>query len=273
MAIGVEWAGSPLDDAQIAALQALYESAPAIKEFLPTLAPVQAFVMQGLNQFGVTAAPDGVKFEPQTVPAPQFTTRSGGFDARRFDISGKLSWVVSVRPEFISVNCTVYDRWKNVKPQGLSLLQPFVDVAVAKGAKINAIGLQYQDAFKLLDGASPEATNDLFRKDGRLLPTHIFLQPFLWHCHQGWFSASPTQRRVLNNVATEVTDVGGTHFARIGGQHRVFASSVDGAVIMAIEAKEIDEILQFLHDENINVINGILSDEALKAIGCTVGGT
>lgn len=271
MAIGVEWGMPTLDDAQIASLQAVYEANPDIKGFFPTLAPVQAFVIQ--NQFGFPGPDGNVQLEPKNFPPPQFTARNGGFDLQRFDATGKVIWVASIRPEFISVNCIAYDRWKNVKPQALAILQPFVETAMAMGAKINAIGLQYQDAFRLLDGASPAVTGQLFRKNSKYLPMHLFDQPSFWHCHQGWFSKAPDERRELNNVATEVAEVNGTHFARIGGQHRMFAILVDGLTPKPIASGEIDQILQCLHDENISVINGILSDGALKAIGCTVGGT
>lgn len=273
MAIAVEWVMPSLDDAQIASLQAVYEANTDIKAFLPTLAPVQAFVFHGVNQFGVNGLGEKGLLEPKNITPPQFIARNGGFDLQRFDTKGNVTWVASIRPEFISVNCTAYDRWINVKPQALAILLPFVDAAMAKGAKVNAIGLQYQDAFRLLDGASPTATGELFRKNGKYLPMHLFEQPSFWHCHQGWFSKAPDERRVLNNVATEVTDVNGTHFARIGGQHRMFATSVDGLTAMPITAREIDQILQCLHDENIEVINGILSDSALIAIGCTGGGS
>lgn len=272
MAIGVEWVMPPLEDAQILALRAVYEANSDIRAFLPTLAPVQAFVFEGVNQFGV-AGPDGnVKLEPKNVTLPQFITKNGGFDLQRLDAMGNVSWVASIRPEFISVNCTAYDRWTNVKPQALAILRPFLDAAMANGAKVNAIGLQYQDAFRLLDGASPTATRELFRKNGKYLPMHLFEQPSFWHCHQGWFSKALDERRILNNVATEVADVNGTHFARIGGQHRMFATSVDGLAPMPITAGEIDQILECLHGENIDVINGVLSDGALRAIGCTGGG-
>lgn len=271
MAIGVEWVTPALDDAQLASLQAMYETNTDIKAFLPTLAPVQAFVFQSVNQVGV-AGPDGrLQLDPRNLAPPQITARNGGFDLQRFDINGKVSWVASIRPEFISVNCTAYDRWTNVKSQVLAILHPFVEAAMEKGAKINAIGLQYQDAFRLLDGASQAVTGALFRKDGKYLPMHMFDQPSFWHCHQGWFSKARDERRILNNVATEVADVNGTHFARIGGQHRLFAISANGLTPMPINAGEIDSILQCLHDENISVIDGILSDGALKAIGCTVG--
>lgn len=273
MAIGVEWGIPPLDDAQIASLQAVYEANTDIKAFLPTFAPVQSFVFQGMNQFGVAGQDGNVKPEPKNVTPPQFSVRNGGFDLQHLDTKGNVTWIASIRPEFISVNCTAYDRWMNVKPQALAILRPFLDAAMAKGAKINAIGLQYQDAFRLLDGASPAATGELFRKNGKYLPMHLFEQPSFWHCHQGWFSKAPDERRILNNVATEVADVNGTHFARIGGQHRIFATSVDGLTPMPITVVEIDQILQCLHDENKGVINGMLSDDALAAIGCTVGGT
>jgi uncharacterized protein (TIGR04255 family) len=273
MAIGIEWAVPALDDAQLALLQKVYEESVAIKAFLPTLSPMQAFVFQGMNQFGVAAPDSNVQITPQNVAPPQFITRSNGFDLQRFDPSGKVAWVVSIRPEFISVSCTAYDRWKNVKPQALEILQPFIEAAMAKGATIAAIGLQYQDAFKLRDGASPAASSELFRNDGKFLPTHLFEQPSFWHCHQGWFSTAPDSRRILNNIATEMADVNGTHFARIGGQHRLHATALDGIKPMPINAGEIDAILQCLHEENIKVINGILSDGALNVIGCAVGGT
>jgi len=273
MAIGVEWAAPTLDDAQLALLQKVYEENTAVKAFLPMLAPMQAFIFQGMKQFGV-ASPDGnVKITPQNVAPPQFITRNGGFDLQRFDPSGKAAWVVSIRPEFISVSCFAYDRWRNVKSQALAILQAFVEAAMAEGATIAAIGLQYQDAFKLRDGASPAVSGELFRNDGKFLPTYLFEQPSFWHCHQGWFSAAPDARRILNNVATEMADVNGTHFVRIGGQHRVHAIALDGTKPIPINAGEIDAILQCLHEENIKVVNGILSDGALKAIGCTVGGT
>lgn len=265
MAIGVEWA-APIDETQLASLQKLYDDSALIKAFLPKVAPMQAFVFQS-NQVGVADSDGKIQIAPNITP-PQFVARNGGFDLQRFDLSGKLVWIVSIRPEFISVSCTAYDRWKNVKPQALEIMLPFVEAVLAQGVQITAVGLQYQDAFKLRDGASPAASDELFRRDGKLLPMHLFEQPSFWHCHQGWFSTGPDTRRILNNVATEVADRHGTHFARIGGQHRVHATALDGITPLPINAGDIDVILQCLHSENIKVINGILSDGALEVIGC-----
>lgn len=270
MAIGIEWA-SPLNDAQVASLQTVYQASMAIKEFLPTLAPVQAFILQDVGHFGAAGSDGKVQPPPKRIAPPQITMQSAGFDLQRFDPAGKLAWVVSVRREFVSINCTSYDRWKNVKPQALKILQPFVESAMIQGAIIAAVGLQYQDAFRLHDGASPAASAELFRSDGNFLPTHLFEQPSFWHCHQGWFSVAPDERRILNNIATEVADVNGIHFARIGGQHRVHATELDASKPKPINGSEIDAILECLHQENIKAINKILSDGALKVIGCTGG--
>ena len=269
MAIGIEWA-TPLNETQLAALQKVYDGTSEIKEFLPQHSPLQSFTIQHGAQFGPGV---GVGLpQPQVIQAPQFVTQAAGFDLRRFEPGGTISWVTSIRSEFLSCNCSVYDRWKNVSPKALSILRPFVNAALSVGAQISAIGLQYQDAFRLLDGVSPEVTKELFRRDCEWLPGHVFSEPSFWHCHQGWFSKGPDGRRLLNNVTTDISDVSGVSFARIGGQHRVFSTSFDTTSALTIDASDIDRILECLHDENKKVINGMLSDGALEAIGCSVGG-
>lgn len=270
MAIGVEWGPNPLSDEQISMLQEVYEANTKIKEFLPTPPKqVKAFIIHGEQQLGTPVElgePDPSNFKP-----PQFIARNGGFDLQRFDPNGKVSWLVSVRPEIMAVNCTAYDRWTNVKAQALEILLPLVEAAITNGATVNALGLQYQDAFRLIDGASPSVTQALFRKDSRYLPLHLFEHPSLWHCHQGWFSTAVDGRRILNNVATEIAEANGTQYARIGGQHRLFSTSADEKTRIPINTADIDAILTILHQENIDVINGVLSDGALRAIGCTTG--
>jgi uncharacterized protein (TIGR04255 family) len=269
MAIGIEWA-TPLDEAQLAALQAVYDQTGQIREFLPQHSPLQSFTIQHLARFGVDVG--SPQPQPQVVQPPQFVSQIAGFDLRRFELNGAISWVTSIRPELLSCNCSLYDRWKNVSPRASSILRPFVDAALSGGAQINAIGLQYQDAFRLPDGASPDVTKELFRQDCVWLPGHVFNEPSFWHCHQGWFSRGPDGRRLLNNVTTDISNVNDACFARIGGQHRVFAASFDATSPLKIEAADMDRFLDCLHDENKKVINGMLSNRALEAIGCSVGG-
>lgn len=269
MAIGIEWA-SPLNEAQLSTLQKVYDETSQIKEFLPQHSLVQAFTIQHTAQFG-----PGVDSQPnqQVVQPPQFVSQAAGFDLRRIEPSGTTSWVTSIRPDVLSCNCSIYDRWKNVSSNALSILRPFVNAALGSGAQINAIGLQYQDAFRLLDGVSPEVSKELFRQDCAWLPGHVFNESSFWHCHQGWFSKGPDGRRLLNNVNTDISNINDVCFARIGGQHRIFSTSFDATTELKIDASDIDRILECLHDENKKVINGMLSNGALEAIGCSTGGT
>ncbi|MBK9441333.1 MAG: TIGR04255 family protein [Comamonadaceae bacterium] len=267
MAIGIEWA-FPLNEAQLATLQKVYDETSQIKEFLPQHSTVQAFTIQHAVPLGPDVGPQA---HPLVVQSPQFVSQTAGFDLRRFEQSGTISWVASIRPEVLSCNCSVYDRWKNVSSKALSILLPFVNTALSSGAQISAIGLQYQDAFRLLDGVSPAVTKELFRQDCTWLPGHVFNEPSFWHCHQGWFSKGPDGRRLLNNVTTDISNINDNCFARIGGQHRIFSTSFDATTVLKIDASDINRILECLHDENKKVINGMLSDGALEAIGCSAG--
>jgi uncharacterized protein (TIGR04255 family) len=271
MAIGVEWA-VPLDDPHLHALQVIYMENSEIKTLFPQFAPMQALLIQGAHQLDVTGADQQVPLQPKGITPPQVVTKAAGFDANQIQADGKISMGISVRPEFLSCTCAAYDRWSSVKPRALAALRPFMDAALALGTQIKAIGLQYQDAFRLVDGASPETTKQLFRRDSHWIPRHLFEEPSYWHCHQGWFSKDPNARRVLNNVTADLSEVNGVHFARIGGQHRIFALSDDGQTQNRIDASDVDAILECLHAENRTVINGMLSDGALEAIGCSVGG-
>jgi uncharacterized protein (TIGR04255 family) len=271
MAIGVEWSG-PLDDSCLHALQNIYTENQKLKDSFPQFAPTQAFLIQGIHQIGVDGTVQQPLQKPEDITPPQFVTKASGFDAKRVEADGKISRSISIRPEILSCTCTAYDSWKNVKPSVLEALCPFIDAALGLGAEINAIGLQYQDAFRLLDGISPETIKQLFRQKSRWIPSHLFDEPSFWHCHQGWFSNSYNSRRILNNITTDLAEVDGVHFARIGGQHRIFSISFDGKTQNRIEKSDIDDILEGLHKENKNVINEMLSDGALEAIGCSVEG-
>jgi uncharacterized protein (TIGR04255 family) len=266
MAIGIEWA-MPLTQSQLAHLQTVYEATTSVKEFLPQYLPVQGFSIQQVVPVG--AAVPGTP--PQPIQPPQFLAEAGGFDLRRVEPDGRMSWVTSVRPQVLSCNCSLYDRWNNVKPTALSILGPFVNAALDAGAKISAVGLQYKDAFRLLDGNLHEVTRELFRQDCRWLPGHVFDEHSFWHCHQGWFSEGPDGHRVLNNVTTDISEINAARFARIGGQHRVMAVSFDAKSALEFGNTVLDPMLDFLHGENKNVINGMLTDAALESIGCVIG--
>jgi len=259
MAIGVEWT-KPLSEKQLLSLENVYKEHKEIQAFLPKHFPLQSIQLQA----GFSSA------EPDTPQLPHFVQSQGfaGFDLRRYESDGSVPWLVSVRPEFMSCNCADYDRWNSVKSQSMLILTPFVEAAVAAGIKISAIGLQYQDAFRLMDGVSPEVASQLFRKNTRWIASHLFDESSFWHCHHGWFSKDQKSRKSLNNVTVDMVEIDKVHFAKIGGQHRVFSGLEDDQEGWLIELSNIDAILDYLHQENKKVINGMLSNGALVAIGC-----
>lgn len=230
--------------------EAIYKGSQAISTFLPVVAPVRSLVFQ----FGATAS-------------AQPHDQSGGFDARRVNQDGNIIWSLSVRPDFLACNCMEYDRWATVKPQAMNLLNPLLDEALNCGNQIKAIGLQYQDAFNINGPIDSELVRTLFREDSKLLPLHLFGMQSLWHSHQGWFSASPTNRRVLNNLNLDVLEQNSNHVVKINGQHRVFAVTPDGKNSVPIMPKDMEQVLDFLHAKNKEVLRGILSESVLKQIG------
>ncbi|WP_301233811.1 TIGR04255 family protein [Pandoraea cepalis] len=249
MAIGVEWA-TPMDSNGLQGLQAAYEETATVKEFLPSLTPVQAFALN-------IGAPGNFVAE----------NRSGGFDLRRFDPSGAVLWAVSVRPELIACNCIAYDRWATVKPKAMALLDPFLSVALAAGNQIKAVGLQYQDAFRVSDEVGSPALKTLFRQNSNWIPAHLLNESSLWHSHQGWFASTSDGHRTLNNVNLDVLEQDAKLLVRIHGQHRVFAVTQDGKSPYPIAMQDIEGILDVLHQQNKAVLRGILAEDVLARIG------
>lgn len=249
MAIGIEWA-SQLDAVALHQLEAVYNASPTISSFLPVVTPVRSLVFQ-LGIASSAVADD----------------QSGGFDARQVNPEGNVLWSLSIRPDFLACNCMEYDRWSNIKPQAISLLSPLLIAALNGGNKIKAIGLQYQDAFNISGSINSELLQILFREDSRMLPRHVFEMQSLWHSHQGWFSISPRNQRVLNNVNLDLIGEYPNHVVRIQGQHRVFSITSDGKESLPMWLEDIEQILNFLHAQNIDVLKGILSQSILKKIG------
>ncbi|RYF48717.1 MAG: TIGR04255 family protein [Cytophagaceae bacterium] len=254
MAIGVEW-DVPLNEADLQHLVDAYTNNSSMREFLPSMTPVRALVLQ-------LSMPGG-GFVPED--------RIGGFDLKQFRPDGSIPWALSARPELVSCNCTDYDRWATVKPRALELLNVFVDAALRLGKNIKAVGLQYQDSFTVEGSIDKGALNSLFRKDSNWLPNHLLEKHSLWHCHQGWYSISPKERRVLNNFNLDFLEQAPNHLIKINGQHRIFSLRAAGGESSPIGLDELEQALDFLHSQNKEALRGVLCEEMLDRIGFDKG--
>lgn len=252
MAIGIEWA-APMGESEMKELEATYTTSSYLQEFLPSLTPLHELALN----IGI----------PGNFVAEN---RAGGFDLKQFKSNGNVAWAVSIRPGFIACNCMDYDRWASIKPTAIELLTPFLKAAIAKGQQIQAVGLQYQDVFRVNCAIGSESLATLFRQNSAFIPGHLLKQHSLWHSHQGWFSESPEQQRLLNNVNLDVLEQDSHLLVKLNGQHRVFSLSGDGKVSRVIDGEQLEEILDFLHIQNKKVLGEVLSDEILDRIGLKV---
>lgn len=247
MALAVEWA-KPLDRETVEEAAQIARSDEMISTFLPT--------ERTFPGFEIKVEKDGASVDPKGISV---------FDFLRTDIAGRQEWALSLRPEFFSCNCTVYDRWVNVKPRAVSLLKRIATGALNRGNVIQAIGLQYSDAFRWnIDDA--EAMQELLRNDSPLLSKSIFTHKSLWHTHNGWFSAAPDGRRMLNTLNIDLTNESSDRVIKINGQHRMQAVAFDDASSRILTIDELDTIADLLHSSNKRVLQKLLSDSALQLI-------
>lgn len=247
MALAIEWS-KPLESHVLTEIAAVARANQEFRDFFPA--------ERAFPGFEIKMTADGASFD------------RAGFnivDFLRSNIAGQQEWSFSMRPEFFSCNCTVYDRWANVKPRAISLLSQLAQLALERGSAIQAVGLQYSDAFRWnID--NKEALSQLFRQDSPLLPSSIFSREMLWHSHNGWFSAAPDGHRLLNVVNIDSLDELPNRVIRINGQHRMQAVAASDGTALPIELNLLDSAAELLHKSNKVVLQDLLSDLALELI-------
>lgn len=247
MALAVEWA-KPLDGETVEDAAKIARTDEEIASFFPT-----ERTFPGLE---IRVSEDGASVEQKGVSV---------FDFLKTAADGRQEWALSLRPEFFSCNCTAYDRWGNVKPRAVSFLKRIAAVALSRGNVIQAVGLQYSDAFRWA-AADAEAMQELLRDDSSLLPKSIFSRKSLWHAHNGWFSVAPDKHRLLNVVNIDLIDESPDRVIKINGQHRMQAVAFDDGSPLILDIDELDSIAELLHITNKLVLQEVLSDSALQLI-------
>lgn len=248
MALAFEWE-KPLDPEILNAAIASIRSDKSLMDFLPTEKTFPGFEFK-LNGQDASVLPKNMEI----------------VDFEKVSEAGRLAWSISVRPEFFSCSCGVYDSWANVKPIAIDLLYKMTKTVIHSGIKLQAIGLQYADVFRW-NKSDEAALKDLLRVGSKYLPSSIFSNPSLWHTHNGWFSSSSDDYRILNLLNIDLVDEKDLLALKIHGQHRFQAISFEKNSLKAINVNQASDILDVLHLENKVALMGILSDTALAVIG------
>jgi uncharacterized protein (TIGR04255 family) len=247
MALAVEW------DRPLAQMEEIYRRSDVLQSLLPKMERIQGMSLH----FGDGGA---------TVSSEE----SGGLQLAQVDSDGKIVLTVSVRPDLIACNWLLYDRWNTVKPKAIEILTPFVECALKASNFMQAVGLQYQDSFRVQIGEPLVATKRLFRKDGPWLSAHAWTTDGSWHLHQGWFSTATSGRRVHNLLNVDFLAEVDHSLVRINGQHRIQAVDKNGLEPRALALEDISDALEGLHLDNKIALHSLLSDSVCTQIGLTV---
>lgn len=245
VAIGVDWA----PQLEAAALTAANQVHAKLLELLPQKKSIQ-----------------GVAFKlDAATKAIQLGISGDLVDLIHLDERGQPDFTVSLRPDFFSCSTPVYPGWRTTKPLLLDRLLPFVRAALEKQATMQAIGLQYTDAFRWSKTLG-NLLSDVFRRDTPFLPAAVFERKSFWHVHQGWFSMGHRSLRVLNVVNVDYVEEGENHVLRINGQHKLQANSLDGGIAQ-LSIDDAVDALDGLHEINKEVLHSSLTSTMLRRIG------
>ena len=248
MALAVEWA-QPLTEEVFDDARTLYEASPSLREFLPRLESLKGIkVLVGDDGASVSAGHDGLQLS-------------------RHRDDGTATWVLQMQPALLACSCMDYERWDVIKPKALELLFPIIDIAASKSSEIQAVGLQYQDAFRVETLSPLAATGRLFRENGPFLSSHTLHMDGPWHIHQGWFSKGLGNRITHNLVNIDLTVEEGECLVRIHGQHRLLSTMQIENSSAPIDPQEISAALDSLHNDNKAVILDLLSEDICRQIG------
>jgi uncharacterized protein (TIGR04255 family) len=258
MAWAIEWSDG-LSPETMAAMLSHYDGSEHLKSTLPQKRDIPLL---------------RISFDGGKTPSGPSATTSNGADFAQFQRDGSIAWAVSLRQQFISCNCGVYDRWASTKDEAYRLLAGFVEIALKRKATIKVVGLQYQDAFYCKGKAvDVNEVRRVVRLPNPWLPEAALNHPYLWHVHQGWFSTSPTKARVLNKLNIDLREEGDKIALRIDGQHRSDMSFAD-ADPNNKGSTEFDGAVgewEHLHASNRRLLDCLLTDDMLARINAQKG--
>lgn len=252
MALAVEW-DRQISPETLALIEGFYRSSEEMQRLLPRLEK-----MRGLS---VHLAGGGMSVNADDA---------GGLQLSEVNEQGGIAWALNVRPDLVACSCFAYDRWASVKPRALAMMLPIVEQVLSSGCQIQAVGLQYQDSFRVLSGSPLHAAKRLFRGSNDWMSPHVWRTDGSWHIHQGWFSPGADGRRVHNLLNVDFIAEADTCVGRINGQHRVQAVDRTGRDARPLLPADVATSLDGLHLDNKLALHNLLSDDVCRQIGLTV---
>lgn len=180
----------------------------------------------------------------------------------------KVTWIVDVRQNVLSVNCFDYSRWQVARDAAAAIITPFLGVIREQGLSMVAVGLQYKDVFRISTTNVSQAAQLLFKERTDWLPHHALRQETAWHVHQGWFSEASHGRQTLNLLSVDAVIENDTVCAfNIIGQHRLLSQMVGRTEQVPLILEDVVPGWDKLHQVNKIVLHDLLSKAVAQQIG------
>jgi len=189
----------------------------------------------------------------------------GGVTFDFLESDGTQKIALNLRPDALIFNCAKYENWESVSEEAIKALQSVSHLC--EGMKVSAIGLEYLDIFKVNDVGEKGWLKELFQEGTKFVPSHILDSVGFWHNHQGFFTkALHGKYDLLNNIMIDCVPGDETNIVQIRSQHKV-TSLINADLQSLFSDKEIQTIFAFEHEATRTILEELLSENMLLAIG------
>lgn len=239
----VEFA-APLASEQLAALSRRYDEDAALKAWFPRKSEHRG----------------GYVLDSSHVKGADLLQ---GLSLARIAPDGSVEWGLSANPGVVTISCSAYSRWTQVREQALVLLEALL--SAIGNARVSALGLQYVDEFFWVGERTLLNASAFFDASTPLLPPHVFTAiPPAWHSHNGWFvdHAQALKYRELVNVNVNLLSQPERIVAQVITTHRAIVP----APLDAKSPRAFTGYYEALHDSNKRQLGVLLNKDVQRLI-------
>lgn len=210
------------------------------------------------------------------APVGQNATFAG---YQRFSEIGEVA--ESLRCDLVSINYTLrdYSTWDEIKPRLLAIFSELSAIYAAEVPAINSIRVQYVNEFMAKE-AKTVSVSEIFREGTPWIAGFHLYSSDAWHCHVGNFIPKDEIQRNLVNVncdislATSVPDEAMRTYVKVlilAGCYYNIPEKSPLIIDLSTLEQTLSEVLEEAHDLEKKVLEEVISDDYLIAIGALDG--
>lgn len=203
-------------------------------------------------------------------------SRLGSLEYSRTRADGSKEWMLSIRDDFIAVNCLSYTRWASVWDRARNFLSSVL-TAMSKQKmqfEVHSFALSYADQFLWEGEKENYDASQLFKKESSYLASNCFEAGPLWHCYTGWFSKDglPDPGRLLTRLNIDARE-GGQRLSTFLKTELIYSLETPCTRIPQLFGRKgqkspalIDRCMNYMHTHDKNVLDDLLTEEQTKRI-------